>query len=100
MTLFVTEFSSIRNARSALDPVAAVPPLAEQTVAVGGTSAQSAVLNIATGIVRLHALANCCVSFGASPTATVASMRLAAGSTEYFSVTPNSSLKIAAIASA
>ena len=99
MTLFVTEFRSARNARSGLDPIASQPPLAEQTVAVGAASTQSAVLNVATDMVRVHALANCCISFAGNPTATAASMRLAAGQTEYFSVTTKSDLKIAAIAS-
>ena len=99
-TLFITEFRGSRNARSALEPVAVLPPLAEQAVAVGAGSVQSAALNAATDLVRVHCDVNCQVSFGANPTAAVGSMRLAAGASEYFGVAAGSALKIAVIAGA
>ena len=99
MTLFVTEFRSVRNARAGLEPAASVPPVAEQTVATAAGSAQSTLFNVATDLVRVHALANCCISFGTNPTATVTNMRMAAGATEYFSVPLNGGLRVAVIAS-
>ena len=99
MTLSVTEFRSARNARSALEPIAIIPPLAEQTVAVGAASVQSSALNATTDMVRLLATESCSVSFGVNPVATAINMRLAAGLPEYFSVPANISLKIAVIAS-
>lgn len=62
------------------------PPIAEQTVAIGAGSVQSAALNVKTRIVRLHADAICSVLFGVNPTATAASRRLAVGQSELITV--------------
>jgi hypothetical protein len=91
-TLYVTEFPP--NMPSALQ-VASMPPIAEQTVAIGVGSAASNAFNGATGLVRLHADVVCSVAFGASPTAAATNARLAAGQTEYFAVRPG--MKVAVI---
>jgi hypothetical protein len=96
--LFVTEFA--RQARDASGygmVVGEEPPAAQQTVAIGATSTQSAAFNAATRFVRLHADAVCSVEFGASPTATATSRRLAANQTEYFGIPPNGTYKVAVI---
>lgn len=98
MTLFITEFRGTRNARAGLDPVASLPPLAEQNIVVGAGSLQSAAFNLAADMVRVHAVVNCCVKFGTNPVATATSMRLAAGTTEYFGVPADGVMKIAVIA--
>lgn len=98
-TVYITEFARAGADRLG-QPLYNVPrqaPLAEQTVAIGGASAQSAVLNAETTLVRVHTDAICSVLFGVNPTATTAKMRMAAGQTEYFSVPANSGLKIAVI---
>jgi hypothetical protein len=69
----------------------------DQTVAIGGSSAQSTALKNNTQLVRLHTDAICSVLFGANPTATANNQRLAANQTEYKCVPPNSSYKIAVI---
>ncbi|HWU70677.1 MAG TPA: hypothetical protein VN017_04915, partial [Pseudoxanthomonas sp.] len=71
--------------------------VAEQTVAIGASSAVSSAFNASTAIVRLHTDAICSVEFGAAPTAAATNMRLAAGQTEYFAVVPGSGFKVAVI---
>lgn len=96
--LYITELTSgsLDAAGRAL-PAACLPAVAEQTVTFTTTSVQSAVLNSATSLIRLHADGNCSVAIGTNPTATTANMRLAAGAVEYFGVKPGTSLRVAAI---
>lgn len=97
-TLYVTEFGlQGRDNNNNLVPIAMMPALAAQTVAVGAASAASAAFQANTGMVRLISDVTCSVAFAASPTATTSNMRLAADSPEYFSVPVGSSLKVAVI---
>ena len=99
MPLFITEFSTSGiDERTGLRPVAMTPSLVDQTVAIAAASAQSAVLNVATSFVRLTTDVNCSVKFGTAPVATATTMRMAAGSVEYFGVPPGGTLRIAVIA--
>ena len=99
MPLFITEFStSGSNERGGLSPVAMAPSLVNQTVAIGGASVQSAALNAACTMVRLTTDVNCSVQFGTNPTASATTMRIAAGSAEYFGVPLGGAFKIAVIA--
>lgn len=98
-TLYITEFSaSGKNERGGLSPIAMAPPVAEQIVAIGASSAQSSLLNAVTSFVRLTTDVNCSVKFSANPTATATTMRLAAGAVEYIAVPQDGTLKIAVIA--
>ena len=48
MPLFITEFQTLGgDARGGLSPIAMTPSLADQTVAIGAATTQSAVLNVA-----------------------------------------------------
>jgi hypothetical protein len=102
-TLYVTEFRGIGQEPAlrtwgngpALMQFAQQPPVAEQTVAIGATSAQSNAFNSATNMVRISTDAICSVLFGNNPTATAGSARMAAGQTEYFAVGPG--MKVAVI---
>ena len=99
MPLFITEFQTLGgDARGGLSPIAMTPSLVDQTVAIGAASVQSAALNVATSFVRLTTDVNCSVKFGTNPIATATTMRMAAGSVEYFAVTPGGASKIAVIA--
>lgn len=73
------------------------PPLAEQTVAIGGGSLSSNAFNTATRFVRLHSDAICSVEFGTSPTATSLTGRMAQNQTEYRAVPAGQSFKVAVI---
>lgn len=97
-TLYITEFDRQgRDIDSYPSPVAAWPPVAQQAITISSTSAQSAALNAQTTLVRLHTDTACWIEVGSNPTATNAKMKMPADSTEYFSVRPGSTVKIAAI---
>lgn len=100
MPLVITEFQSMAQIPNGGGQMPQQPPLAEQTVGITGSSAQSLSLNPATRFVRLHTDAICAVSFGTSPTAVAPNGRMAANQTEYHGVPQGSApLKIAVITS-
>lgn len=80
-TLYITEYQSLDQHGLPIDP-----PLAEQTVAIGGTSTQSSAFNANTRYLRLHTDAICSVLVGSNPTATAAKKRMADESTEWVQV--------------
>ena len=94
--LYITEFNAIGGGGNFPVAGAYQPPVAEQVVAEGGSSAQSAAFNANTLFVRLHTDAICSIEFGANPTATLTTARMAANQTEYFNVVPGH--KVAVIA--
>lgn len=104
-TLYITEFQALGQASlptyasgpNGPSQAALQPPVAEQTVAIGGASAASAAFNASTSLVRIHTDAICSVEFGTAPTATTSTARMVAGQTEYFGVVPGQSLKVAVI---
>ena len=96
-TLYVAEFVTIGGTGNFPVAGAQVAPVAEQTVSIGGTSVQSSTFNANTTFVRIHTDAICSIAFGTNPTATTAKMRMAANQTEYFSVPPGASYKVATI---
>jgi hypothetical protein len=94
-TLYITEFGSANlSPTDQANQVKVMPPVAEQTVAIGAGSVASAAFNAATALVRVHTDAICSVVVGAAPVATAAKMRLAANATEYFKVTPGHQIAV------
>jgi GTP cyclohydrolase I len=96
-TLYISEHTVIGLDRA--DRVAqavTVPPIAEQTITLTATSAQSSALNAQTTVIRVQADFPCFVAFGTNPTAATTSMPLSSGIPEYFTVPVNTSLKVAA----
>ncbi len=99
--LYISEFELIANVKSPLTsswnaaaaPVVATPPVAEQLIPFT-TTTQSAAFNAKTHIIRIHAEAICFIAFGSDPTATTSSMRMVAGQTEYFGVSPGTKLAV------
>lgn len=93
-TLYVAEFERPRNQWV---NIGNAPPIAEQTVAIGGSSTQCTNgFNAKTAMVRVETDSICSIAFGTNPTAAATNMRMNAGDCEYFSVSPN--MKIAVIA--
>ena len=89
-TVYVAEFAAIDL------NVGREPPLAEQTVAIGGSSVQcSNAFHTCTRVIRVHTDAICSIAIGANPTATASKRRMAANQTEYFGA--ESGHKLAAI---
>ena len=95
--VYITEFSGTGTASQEVVPAAKWPPIASQTVAIGAGSVQSAAFNANTTLVRINTDAPCSIAVGGNPTALATSMRMSGGATEYFTVNPNSALKIAVI---
>jgi hypothetical protein len=97
--LYITEFANQgRDANGLIAPIADEPPAANQTVAIGGASVASSAFNALTKIIRVHTDVVCSIEIGTAPTATTTTRRMAANSTEYFSVPLGASYKIAVIA--
>ena len=95
MALHIAEFAEANIANVRTYQLAVVPPLAEQSLAMSSTSTA---FNANTRLVRLCADESCRVAFGTAPTAGATSMKLQAGSTEYFGVPISSGYKINVIA--
>lgn len=94
--LYITEFSN-PNVNMNPNQQGIQPPMAEQTVAIGGASVQSAALGNVTNLVRIHTDAICSIALGTNPTATAVKARLAANTTEYFIVPQGQAFKVAVI---
>lgn len=96
--IYITEFTDEGvDSKGRIMPCARQPHVAVQRVNTSASSAQSAVLNGSTTLVRINTDSDCCILFGANPTATTSSPRMTANQTEYFAVPANSGLRIAAI---
>ena len=97
-TLYVAEFADIGGGGNFPVQAAHVPPLAEQTVAIGGSSTSCTnAFGVNSNFVRIQADATCSIAFGKTPVATTGTMRMAAGTTEYFSVPAGAGYKVAVI---
>jgi hypothetical protein len=91
-TLYVAEFERPRNQWVT---IANAPPIAEQTIAIGGSSTQATnAFNAKTAMIRVETDSICSIAIGANPTATTTNMRMNAGDCEYFSVMPNHKIAV------
>lgn len=95
-TLYITEFASMGVAGGGAPQIAAMPPVAEQAIAIGAET-DSAAFNGQTKFVRLHPDAACSIVIGSgNPAATTLKMRLPANAIEYFGVQPGQVLSVIA----
>lgn len=85
-TVYISEFCDMLGLGKGLGSLAKQPSIAEQTVAIGGGSVQSAAFNNGTTFIRVHTDAICSILIGENPTAVATKCRMAAGQTEYFAV--------------
>lgn len=96
--LYITEYArQARDASGFMMVVADEPPLANQTVAIGGSSVQSSTFNASTRFIRVSTDAVCSIEIGANPTATATTRRMPANTTEYFGVPAGQSWRVAVI---
>jgi hypothetical protein len=88
--LHITEFDrlAVSANNGPVVQIASMPPLDEQTVAIGASSAASSAFNASTRFVCLTPKADCHIQIGATPTATTSLLPLTAGQVYYFGVTP------------
>jgi hypothetical protein len=71
-----------------------MPPLAEQTLAIGMSSVPSAAFGGKTRFLQVHTDAICSIAFGSSPVATAVNQRLAANETRFVAVTPGDKIAV------
>ena len=99
--LYITEHTQLPQYQGSNTPAPEMPPLATQRIDNTGATTQSAVFNSKARVIGLHTDSICSVEFGVNPTATTSSRRLAANSTEYFSIpshpTVNGAMRLAVI---
>ena len=92
--VYISEFAALANVSGC--PVAMMPPIAEQKVAIGAETDSNA-FNAATRFIRVQNDAICSIAIGTAPTASTSTLRLAADSTEYFGVPLAGSYKLSVI---
>jgi hypothetical protein len=97
--VIITEFAGPVRSNGDI-PAAYLPPLASQTVAIGGASAPTPnAFNNATSVIMIYAEADCNVVVAAAPNAgTGIIIPMGAGDRDYFTVMPGSAMKAAVIA--
>lgn len=93
-TLYISEFANMAGVGSRFVNTAPMPPLVEQTVAIGGASTQSNAFSATTQVIRVCADSVCSIEIGLNPTATATKARLPANVTEYFAVLPGQVLAV------
>lgn len=91
---YISEFAALANVTGA--NIAMMPPIAQQTVAIGA-EADSSAFNAATRYIRVHVDAICSIAVGTAPTAATTGLRMSAESTEYFAVPLNGGYKLSVI---
>jgi hypothetical protein len=96
-TLYIAEIELLGlDAHGAEIMAPKMPPIAEQTVAIGMTTAASTnAFTTRTRFVQIHTDAVCSIAFGVAPVATTSNQRLAANETRF--VTVNAGDKVAVI---
>jgi hypothetical protein len=86
-TLYVTELAKLgydANGDGVLAPT--MPPLHEQAVTIGGSSAASNSFSSGANFVMISTDSACCIAIGASPTAVVGFHRVAANETRFYTL--------------
>ncbi len=89
-TLYINEYGGLAGDLPEADV------LAVNNVVIGASSVQSNPFGPNTSVARVHADSICSISFGANPTATNSNARMAANSTEYFTVRPGECVAVIA----
>jgi hypothetical protein len=94
-TLYIAEFATLLvDARGQEVMAPAQPPVAEQTVSISMSHAESAAFGSSTRFIQIHCDAICSVAFGPAPVATTANQRLAANETRFAGVTRGDKLSV------
>lgn len=91
--LRITEFSGTMQELTGRAAVPLMPPLAHQSLTIG-TEVKSSAFNTATRMIRVQAEGICCVTVSNDglTAATTDMIRMTAGMTEYFGVSPSGKL--------
>lgn len=101
--LYVTEYTTFgHDSRGHAVPAPQIPPVADDTVAIGGGSLNSDPFNDATRLVELHCDVICHIAWstdaqvkgGNQVAATTSHKRLPADTTQFFTVEPGCSVAV------
>jgi len=91
-TADISEFVNLaRDANGNIILAGMEPSIVDQQITIGSATQSAAFKG---NYVRIHVDAACRILFGANPTASSTSKRLAAGATEYFGVVPGHKVSI------
>ena len=86
-TLYITEYHDIPATKNGFAlPAGEEPNVAEQSVAITGSSVQSNPFNPATSFVMVSTDSTCSLAFGTNPTASTNYHRMAANETRFYGV--------------
>jgi hypothetical protein len=99
-TLYVAEYAGLMETTGGIGQVPREPPLAEQTIAISGSSTPlTNPFQTATSVVRIETDAICSIKFGpnGATVATTGNQRFAANQTEYKAVPRGQSWTVAVI---
>lgn len=92
--LYISEYADLPLFNGQIIPTGQEPSVAEQNVAIGVASAQSAAFDGNTKFVLVHTDAICSIKFGANPTAVATEARMAAGETRFYGVKPGDKVAV------
>lgn len=98
--LYIAEYSTFGQIPNSVAQIPQEPPIAEQKIAISGTSVQSNPFNSKTRHVRLNTDQACSILFGtqaSNPTAAVTNQRLSPNQTEYKGVAEGGGYMVAVI---
>jgi len=100
-TVYIDEYSGLGDMNPNNAPfrrmngeIAQTPAIANQTVSITAGSVQSNAFNSLTYLVRVHTDSVMSFAFGANPTASATTARMAANQTEYFAVIPGQKIAV------
>lgn len=98
-TLYIAECSAIGGGGNHPISGAQFPPIAEQTVPIGGSAIRSNPVHSNCTLLRLNCDATCSIAIGpaGAPDASVTTARMAANQTEFFSIPQNSNYVVSVI---
>jgi len=94
--LFITEYANWANSPNGDHDAGQEQAVTFQRVAIGAGATSSAAFNTATRMVMVNADTVCSLLFGASPTATASSPRLAANVDRFYGVVPSMIISVIA----
>lgn len=100
-TLYITEFAdaTVADLTGSVTlqwpiPAPMTPPVAEQHIAITGSSTASAAFNANTTFVMVETDAICSLAWGSSPTAVTTAQRMAANEVRFYGVVPGQKVAV------
>lgn len=102
-SLYITEYANLAQSGSVNAPMQfplaapASPSIADQKLAIGVTSVQSAAFNKSTSFIMVNCDTACSIAISADPTAAATAHRMGANETRFYGVPVGRDYKLAVI---